>query len=503
MTRKRQPKSMKRPPRKQRAPRNRQAPQTAQKKSRKFGCGLIFLVLVIGVLVCALGIVGGLIYQRNQLNARFEDREDEFTSDEITFSRQITTFDLDSPPDNFVAGDPVPATDSNSNQQSPGQSGSTSPDTNQNSSTGSSSGTLPSNYSCPDIAGVRLSVGARAVIVFEKVNLRSSAVVPNEYSSNIVAELVLGAKMTVIGGPQCSHDGTWWQIQADSGQVGWMREYLSSKRLLDTVENSAAGSHPQVATNPPDGSELVFIPAGSFTMGMTSDQVNALLAQCSKCSASAFQASMPAHQVYLSNYWIYKTEVTNRMYSLCVSNGYCTTPNNTSSNTRQDYYNISSYQDYPVVYVNWHQANQYCLWAGGRLPTEAEWEKAARGTDARLFPWGDQYPMNSLANVAPFVNDTTAVGSYPQGVSPYGVFDMAGNVYEWVFDWFGSDYYSNSLENDPTGPSQSDHNPIWRSVKGGSWGWTGGIATSGYHDGWGPDESGSGVGFRCVIDMAG
>lgn len=248
-----------------------------------------------------------------------------------------------------------------------------------------------------------------------------------------------------------------------------MREFLSGKRLLEKSQPAITAVPSQGLANPIDGGELVAVPAGYFTMGLTNEQLNTILDQCPKCAASAFQDSMPAHQVYLSNFWIYKSEVTNRMYSICVNAGECTTPKKISSNTRGDYYFNAAYQDYPVVHVDWYQADQYCQRVGARLPTEAEWEKAARGTDARLFPWGNQFPDSSRANVAPFVNDTTRVGTYPLGASPYGAYDMAGNVYEWVSDWFAS-----------------NHNPIWRSVKGASWGWTGGVAALGYHDGWGP-----------------
>jgi len=194
----------------------------------------------------------------------------------------------------------------------------------------------------------------------------------------------------------------------------------------------------------------MFVPQGNFSMG----------------SAPGDPDEQPVHSVYLDAYWIDQTEVTNAMYSLCVKAGTCKQPANMGSKSRSSYYDNAKFANYPVISVSWTDANAYCTWAGRRLPTEAEWEKAARGTDGRTYPWGNEAPTSKLLNFNANIGDTTAVGSYPDGASPYGALDMAGNVWEWVADWFDANYYASSPSSNPPGPDSGQYQ---RVLRGGDW----------------------------------
>lgn len=181
------------------------------------------------------------------------------------------------------------------------------------------------------------------------------------------------------------------------------------------------------AINPKDNANMVYIPAGEFLMGYEGREAD--------------EDEGPEHLVYLFDYWFYETLVSNRQYRQCINAEVCT-----GSLARFPEDNL------PAVRVDWEQANTYCEWAGGRLPTEAEWEKAARGSDGRLFPWGTQSINCRLANYQGCFGKQLEVGSFPEGASPYGALDMLGTVWEWVSDWYSEDYYLYSPRENPTGP---------------------------------------------------
>jgi eukaryotic-like serine/threonine-protein kinase len=219
----------------------------------------------------------------------------------------------------------------------------------------------------------------------------------------------------------------------------------------------------------PKGVKIVLVPAGEFTMGNTADEA---LIECQKnhtnCQRSWFVEEEPPHQVYLTSYYIDKYEVTNVLYKACVDAGVCDPPKHTNSNSHPDYYKNPEFSNYPVIYVDWYQAKTYCeTWRGARLPTEAEWEKAARGIDGRTYPWGEGIDC-SKANYFDgnnfCVGDTAPVGSYESGKS-YDVYDMAGNVFEWVNDWYSATYYQVSPSSNPLGPESGQY----RVARGGAW----------------------------------
>jgi formylglycine-generating enzyme required for sulfatase activity len=233
-----------------------------------------------------------------------------------------------------------------------------------------------------------------------------------------------------------------------------------------------------------DGMVMVYVQEGKFKMGkddpIAPDQG-------------------PMHTVSLDSFWIDKTEVTNQKYEKCVDAGACEPPAKSGSYSRDSYYGDPQYADSPVIYVDWFRAEAYCKWAGRRLPTEAEWEKAARGSDGRTFPWGEEIDCNKTnysPEEGPCIGDTSESGSYPDGASLYGALDMGGNVWEWTADWYGSEYFSNSPSSNPTGSSSGEK----RVLKGGSWDDTSKYISSAYRSSWDPsDDWIYSIGFRCAI----
>ncbi len=231
---------------------------------------------------------------------------------------------------------------------------------------------------------------------------------------------------------------------------------FSTPPAVETIILTATQSPTETPANqrvsPVDGMPQVYIPAGTFRMG--------------GMDVRRAPNETPDHNVTLDAFWMDQLEVTNAMYALCVSAGACTPPQSFKSQRRPSYFDNPEFKDYPVIYVTWGQAKTYCEWAGRRLPTEAEWERAGRGDDFRTFPWGEDKADGLRANFNMLVGDTSRVGTYPAGASPFGVLDLAGNVAEWVSDFYSS--YTNTGTQNPTGPATSSSGN--RVVRGGSLG---------------------------------
>jgi formylglycine-generating enzyme required for sulfatase activity len=256
-----------------------------------------------------------------------------------------------------------------------------------------------------------------------------------------------------------------------------------------------------------DGAPLVYVPEGEFTMGSDADDA---LAECQKygtgCQRDWFTNEEPPHSVTLDAFWIDQTEVTNAMYVKCVSAGGCKEPTSAGSKTHPNYYGNPEFDNYPVIYVDWNMAGAYCAWAGRRLPTEAEWEKTARGTNTFTYPWGntlDGTALNFCDSNCPYnwanrsfndgYADVAPVGNYPSGQSAYGALDLAGNVWEWVNDWY--DVYPGSETSIPVEFKQK-----YRILRGGSWYYSDANAQSTYRLSNVPDNTFDNVGFRCARD---
>ncbi len=219
----------------------------------------------------------------------------------------------------------------------------------------------------------------------------------------------------------------------------------SSFAQLDRLRKGKSAESAVVIETP-----MVEISEGPFTMGFDGTQ--------------ALEDERPKHQVWLSAYSMDLHEVTTAQYAAFLSAAHRPAP------WQWETVELTQHAERPVIGVDWHDAQAYCLWKGKRLPTEAEWEKAARGTDGRLYPWGDQVPTKEVANFAlgarfSYSQVLLPVRSYERGKSPYGLYQMAGNVYEWVQDWYVTNYYETSPDRNPQGPEQGQ----FKVMRGGSW----------------------------------
>jgi formylglycine-generating enzyme required for sulfatase activity len=230
---------------------------------------------------------------------------------------------------------------------------------------------------------------------------------------------------------------------------------------------------------------MVLIPAGEFWMGSPDGEGD--------------KDEHPRHQVYLDAFYMDKFEVTVARYAEFMRS------TNRSKPAYWDRVDINKHGNLPVIGVDWHDAEDYCRWAGKRLPTEAEWERAARGTDGRTYPWGNEGPTPRLAN---FGKDYTNVNnvydeslapveSFEAGNSPYGLHRMAGNVWEWTADWYDEHYYKKSPPQNPKGPSSDTGKKV---LRGGSWTNVPGNVRSADRNRYTPTTRYSHLGFRCAQD---
>lgn len=253
------------------------------------------------------------------------------------------------------------------------------------------------------------------------------------------------------------------------------------------VNDSGAKQNTQNSNDLAIAADWVLIPGGKFVMGATADQKADFYKfggspQWMSFAQPLVESSGPAHDVHLDSFYIFRHEVTNSQYQKFVS----ATGHRNSGRAFDPRFNGPNQ---PVVTVTWNDAQSFCVWIGARLPTEAEWEKAARGTAGLIYPWGNTWDAAKLRSMdgiahqalpsieewenwrkqnmrnAPSEAQPADVGSYPDGASPYGVMDMAGNVWEWVADWFDPMYYANAPKHNPKGPESGD----FRVLRGGAW----------------------------------
>lgn len=246
------------------------------------------------------------------------------------------------------------------------------------------------------------------------------------------------------------------------------------------------------------GTQLVRIPSNAFIMGAQEASIECTGNQAAgaRLECEAIGQEGDGFQVTLSReYLIDAFEVTNARYAECVEEGFCESPRIRSSATRDGYYGNPPYDGYPVINVSWFDADAFCAWRGARLPTEAEWEHAARGRLARNYPWGDEPPSDLFLNYGSSIGDTVAVGMYPEGASEFGVYDMAGNVAEWVADGYGA------YPGDPTTDWFNEPSASFSAanvVRGGSWSSNADTVRGVYRTPINPGDSANTLGFRCA-----
>jgi formylglycine-generating enzyme required for sulfatase activity len=310
-------------------------------------------------------------------------------------------------------------------------------------------------------------------------------------------------------------------VARKDGHREWQRDVqvATNQRAEIVIDIEALGPAKTLRTE--DGAEMVLVSAGAFAMGSDPAEVDRFVGDCKKAGASEQKCKQwvgretPRHRVTLDAFHIDRYETTNALFERFVrAANHQTTAEREGwayawTGSKWDKVSGAAWRtpsgpgtsapgDHPVVQVSWHDADAYCRWAGKRLPTEAEWEKAARGTDGRRYPWGEDWDA-AKANGARSVNATTRVGIYSSGASPYDVHDMAGNVSEWVADWFDESYYQRSPERNPKGPDSG----TTRVLRGGSWNSNALDLRTAYRSGGNALVNRlSSVGFRCAREAS-
>lgn len=233
----------------------------------------------------------------------------------------------------------------------------------------------------------------------------------------------------------------------------------------ERVDSPIVGTLPiKTLTTDKDAATMVYVPAGEFLMGTSDADMEQYKVLFPLRKISRFDNERPQRKVFVDAFYIDRTEVTNRQYKqFLTETGY----------EPKHYLDYLPYNapDLPATVLEWEDAVAYTEWAGKRLPTEAEWEKAARGTDGRFWPWGNEWDATKLSGndgtgLKDGYKETAPVAQFPQGASPYGALDMAGNLWEWVSDWYDADYYRKNPRNvNPQGPETGDGHVL----KGGGW----------------------------------
>jgi formylglycine-generating enzyme required for sulfatase activity len=300
--------------------------------------------------------------------------------------------------------------------------------------------------------------------------------------------LLEGRTVTVLYNYRPFGIGEQWRSAVERGGGTYVERSLARDGLLVTADfatTAFAWGIIEVATEiepeafslgdaqvrPADGMAMVYVPSGEFEMG---------------APGTGDTNRMPIHTVFLDGFWLDQTEVTNGQYAQCVAAGIC------EPSLYADFERYNG-ENQPIVAVTWHDAATYCEWVGGSLPTEAQWEYAARGSDNSTYPWGEDAPDCDRANYLECVGTTADVGFYPAGASWCGALDLAGNVYEWVADWSAS--YTGERQVNPVGPETGER----KIIRGGSWVDPAQNLLAAQRIRYGRDEASDTVGFRCVV----